>query len=218
MDWLHDKPSRMMVVPWRVVIVEHESVTIWLRQFSHGDQEAARQLWNRYGEALKRLIRCHYGGAVNAAADEEDLTQSVFQVLWRGATTGRLGEIKDRDELWWLLLAITRRKAINRQAYNTRLKRGADVETIQQQETVCGATPLDQVADERPPPDLILMLEEEQQRLLGCLRDDVFRSIAKMKLEGASHEQIAKKLDVTPRTVIRKLNLIRETWSKELQP
>ena len=201
--------------------MEPASVTIWLRQLSHGDQEAARQLWNRYGDALKRLIRSRYGGAVDAAADEEDLTQSVFQVLWRGATTGRLETVKDRDELWWLLLAITRRKAINRQAYNTRQKRGAGVETIHLQETVCGdlsATPLEQVADERPPPDLILMLEEEQQRLLGCLRDDVQRSIAVMKLGGDSHEQIAQKLDVTPRTVIRKLNLIRETWSKELQP
>jgi DNA-directed RNA polymerase specialized sigma24 family protein len=78
-------------------------------------------------------------------------------------------------------------------------------------------TPLDQVADERVPPELLLMLEEEQQRLLACLRDDVLRSIARRKLEGDSHEQIAELLNVTTRTVIGKLNLIRETWSKELE-
>ncbi len=177
-------------------------------------------MWERYSAALLRLAQSRFPGAITAAADEEDLVQSVFQTLWTGASAGRWDTVKDRDELWWLLLAITRRKAINRQAYNTRLKRGAGVEPIHQAETLCGdssPTPLDRVADERPPPELILMLEEEQQRLLGCLRDDVLRSIAVMKLEGDSHEQIAQKLDVTPRTVIRKLNLIREAWSKELQ-
>ncbi len=205
----------------RIIIVEQKSVTIWLRQLGQGDQEAARQLWDRYGDALKRLIRSRFSGAINAAADEEDLTQSVFQVLWRGAAAGRLDAVKDRDELWWLLLAITRRKAINRQAYNTRLKRGAGVEAIHEQETLCGDTsssPLHRVADDGPPPELILMLEEERQRLLGSLRDDVLRSVAVMKLDGDSHEQIAQTLDVTPRTVIRKLNLIRQTWLKELQP
>lgn len=200
--------------------MEQDSVTLWLRQLGQGDQPAARQLWERYSAALLRLAQRRFPGAISAAADEEDLVQSVFQTLWTGASAGRWDTVKDRDELWWLLLAITRRKAINRQAYNARLKRGAGVEPIHQQETLCGdtsPTPLDRVADERPPPELILMLEEEQQRLLGCLRDDVLRSIAVMKLEGDSHEQIAQKLDVTPRTVIRKLNLIREAWSKELQ-
>ncbi len=197
-----------------------DSVTVWLRQLGQGDQEAARQLWNRYSSALLRLTKSRFGGAVTAAADEEDLVQSVFQALWHGATVGRFESVKDRDELWWLLLTITRRKAVNRQAYNARGQRfGHEVPLSHLETTVNGstATPAISLADEQPPPELILMLEEEQQRLLGCLRDDVLRSIAVMKLQGDSHEQIAQKLDVTPRTVIRKLNLIREAWSKELQ-
>ncbi len=201
--------------------MEHDSVTLWLRQFGQGDQAAARQLWNRYSAALLRLAQSRFPGAITAVADEEDLVQSVFQTLWTGASAGRWDAVKDRSELWWLLLAITRHKAINRQTYNTRQKRGGNVETNHQTETLSGnsyPTPLDRIPDEQPPPELILMLEEEQQRLLACLRDDVLRSVAVMKLEGDSHEQIAMKLEVTLRTVIRKLNLIRETWSKELQP
>lgn len=201
--------------------MEQDSVTLWLRQLSQGNQTAARQLWNRYSQALIRLAQSRFPGAFTAAADEEDLVQSVFQTLWTGAAAGRWDTVKDRSELWWLLLAITRQKAINQHAYNSRQKRGAGHQPLSLTDTITGdssATPLDQVADERPPPELILMLEEEQQRLLACLRDDVLRSIAVMKLDGASHEQIAQQLDVAPRTVIRKLNLIRETWSKELQP
>jgi RNA polymerase sigma factor (sigma-70 family) len=201
--------------------VDHDSVTLWLRQFSQGNQEAARRLWNRYSSALLRLAQDRYRGAVSAAADEEDLVQSVFQALWCGAADGRLDTVKDRTELWWLLMAITRRKAINRKAYNTRRKRGQQVRSLSQLETISGessCTPPGSVADDQPPAELVLMLEEEQQRLLASLREDVLRSIAVWKMEGETHEQIAKKLGVTPRTVVRKLNLIRETWSKELEP
>jgi len=62
------------------------------------------------------------------------------------------------------------------------------------------------------------LLEEEQNRLLSMLRDDVLRSIAIWKLEGFTHEEIADKLGVTPRTVIRKINLIRETWTQDMPP
>ena len=201
--------------------MEHDSVTRWLRQMSEGDQDAARRLWNRYSSALMRLTKGHYRGAVTAAADEEDLVQSVFHALWRGATAGRLDTVKDRSELWWLLLAITRRKAVNRRDYNAREKRGGGHMPLNQSDSVpngsTGTPPLD-VADDQPPPDLLLMLEEEQQQLLACLRDDVLRSIAVWKLEGYSHDEIAQKMKVTRRTVIRKINLIRETWSQELQP
>ena len=51
---------------------------------------------------------------------------------------------------------------------------------------------------------------------MGMLRDDVLRSIAIWKLDGHTHEEIALKLGVTTRTVVRKFNLIRETWAQEL--
>ncbi len=199
--------------------MNQDSVTIWLRQLERGDQEAAERLWNRYSSALMRLAQDRYRGAVSAVADEEDLVQSVFKALWTGATDGRLDTVKDRTELWWLLLAITRRKAINRKAYNSRLKRGQKVVSLSQLDTVSGDSEFtpSSLADSQPPPELILLLEEEQQRLLASLRDDVLRSIAVWKLEGDTHEEIAEKLGVAPRTVIRKLNLIRETWSKELE-
>ncbi len=199
--------------------MNQDSVTIWLRQLGLGDQEAARQLWDRYSSALMRLAQHRYRGAIDAVADEEDLVQSVFKALWTGATGGGLDAVKDRTELWWLLLAITRRKAINRKAYNGSLKRGQNVVSLNQFDTVSGDfefTPFSH-ADDQPPPELILMLEEEQQRLLATLRDDVLRSIAVWKLEGQTHEDIAEKLNVAPRTIIRKLNVIRETWSKELE-
>jgi DNA-directed RNA polymerase specialized sigma24 family protein len=199
--------------------VSDDSVTVWLRRIKEGNQEAARLLWNRYSSALHRLARNRYPQALNAVANEEDLVQSVFRALWSGAAVGRWDAVQNRTELWWLLLAITRHKALKRQTYNTRLKRNEPTVSFHEQgpSTPGGdeGPPLD-VAGDEPPPELILLLQEEQDRLLTTLRDDVLRSIAVWKLEGYTHAQIAGKLGVTPRTVIRKLNLIREVWSQEL--
>jgi RNA polymerase sigma factor (sigma-70 family) len=198
--------------------VEHQSVTVWLRQLANGDQEAARKLWDRYGPELVELSRRRFGGVLRASDDEEDLVQSVFKALWSGATDGRLDGVQDREHLWWLLLKITRRKALNRHAYNKRQKRAQNTISLTGDLDGDGSIAPEELfpAGDQPPPDLILILAEEQDRLLSVLRDDVLRSIALWKLEGHTHEEIAQKLGVTTRTVIRKFNLIRQIWTQEL--
>lgn len=198
--------------------MEHQSVTVWLRQLANGDQEAARKLWDRYGPELVELSRRRFGGVLRASDDEEDLVQSVFKALWTGATDGRLDGVQDREHLWWLLLKITRRKALNRHAYNKRQKRAQNTISLNGDLEGDGSIAPNELlpAGDQPPPDLILILAEQQDRLLSALRDDVLRSIALWKLDGHTHEEIAQKLGVTTRTVIRKFNLIREIWTQEL--
>lgn len=199
--------------------MDEKSVTIWLNKLKQGDQSAARNLWERYGQTLVRLARQQYHGCTGPEFDEEDLIQCVFTSLWTAATSGGLEGIERRDDLWWLLLAITRRKALSRAVHNNAQKRGGGVNVVRLQET----NPEDSTAGSRSvpdpdqfPPDMILVLEEEQQRLLRLLRDDTLRYIAIWKLEGYTHEEIAGRLTVTVRTVARKLDLIRETWEREL--
>ena len=198
--------------------MEHQSVTVWLRQLATGDQDAAKKLWDRYGPELIELSRRRFSRVLGALDDEEDLVQSVFKALWTGATDGRLEAVQGREHLWRLLLKITRRKALTRHAYNTRQKRSHNPISLSGLPNDDGSlAPADRIADaDQPPPDLILILAEQQDRLMGMLRDDVLRSIAIWKLDGHTHEEIALKLGVTTRTVVRKFNLIRETWAQEL--
>lgn len=198
--------------------MEHQSVTVWLRQLANSDQEAAKKLWDRYGPELVELPRRRFGGALGVLGDEEVLDQSVFRTLWTWATDGRLDGVQDREDHWWLLLKSSRRKALNRHAYNKRQKR--DHPTISRSgfyEVDRSPAPENLIADGgQPHPDLILILAEEQERLLEMLDDDVLKLIAVWKMDSHSHEDIAQKLKVTTRTVIRKLNLIREIWCREL--
>lgn len=194
-------------------------MTVWLNQLKQGDQTAAKKLWDRYGPTLIQLARRRYHSVSGPVFDEEDLVQNVFSALWTAATSGRLKNVQSRDELWWLLLTITRRKAISRIEHDTRQKRpGKKVVPYLTSSDTSDLSPFEPLTPDpkQPPPDLILVLDEEKCRLLDLLQDDMLRTIALLKLDGYTHEEIAKQLGVTPRTIVRKCNLIRECWTEEL--
>jgi DNA-directed RNA polymerase specialized sigma24 family protein len=52
-------------------------------------------------------------------------------------------------------------------------------------------------------------------KLLGKLTDPTLRTVALLRLEGRPIEEIAGALDVAPRTVDRKLQVIRALWERE---
>ena len=63
-----------------------------------------------------------------------------------------------------------------------------------------------------PTPEFAAMVAEEFQRLLDALGDDAIRRIAIWRLEGYTKDEIAKKLECSPRTVAYKVEFIRKTW------
>lgn len=195
-----------------------ESVSSWIRQLRQGDQQAAHRLWNRYGEALQKIARSRYGFVLNAVFDEQDLAQSVFMSLWKNAESGRLAEVQDRNELWWLLLEITRRRAMARMTYNNASKRKR--QTSGEAESAGGTetfNPLHHLTDPRQlSPEVLTILNEEHERFMSLLRDDLTRTVAQLHLEGFSADEIAVKIDLSSRTIVRKLKLIRDLWTREL--
>ena len=63
---------------------------------------------------------------------------------------------------------------------------------------------------------MLTIIEEEGQRLLGALEDPKLRQVALWKLESYTNDEIAEKLQLTTRSVERKLQRIREIWSEVL--
>jgi DNA-directed RNA polymerase specialized sigma24 family protein len=49
------------------------------------------------------------------------------------------------------------------------------------------------------------------------LKDDTMRTVALLRVEGYSVEEIADRLNCGKRTIERKLTLIRRTWQETLQ-
>lgn len=189
------------------------SVTGWIGGVQAGDAEAAERLWQRYFGRLVGLARAKLRGVPRRAADEEDVALSAFDSFCRGVEQGRFPRLDDRDNLWRLLMVITARKATNLKRDEGRQKRGgarpeADASPREVME-------LDNVIGDEPSPEFAAQVAEDCQRLLDGLGDDLLRTVALCKMEGYTNEEIARKLGCAPRTVERKLGLIRASWEKE---
>jgi DNA-directed RNA polymerase specialized sigma24 family protein len=177
------------------------SVTHWLDLLKAGDAAAAQPLWERYFPALVQLARKYLSGVKRTAADEEDVALSAFDSFCRNAERGRFPRLDDRDNLWRLLAVITTRKALHQ------IRHEGKRPTVP-------AEP-DLLLSREPDPALATALAGQCQRLLALLSEPELRSVALWKLEGLTNEEIAAKLGCVPRTVERKLSLIRRAWEKE---
>ena len=183
------------------------SVTHWLDQLKRGDLAAAQPLWDRYFRRLVTLARRRRAALPRGAADEEDVALSAFDSFCRNAERGRFPHLLDRDGLWALLVVVTSRKASHLLRDQRRQKRGGG-ERVE-------AT-LEQVLSEEPGPEFAAVVAEEWRRLLGILGDRELESVAVWKMEGYTVEEIARRLGYAPRSVKRKLQMIRRLWETEV--
>ena len=192
------------------------SVTYWIGQLRAGDHAAAQQLWERYFARLVGLARARLRGAPRRAADEEDVALSAFDSFCRAAEQSRFPALLDRDGLWRLLVVLTARKALRLASHERRQKRGGGA--VLSEAALAGADESDEgaglagVIGPEPTPEFAAQVAEECRRLLGRLGDAGLPAVALCKMEGYTNEEIAHRLDCAPRTVERKLRLIREIW------
>jgi DNA-directed RNA polymerase specialized sigma24 family protein len=186
-----------------------ESVSHWLERLQAGDHAAAQPLWEAYFQRLVAMARARLQGAPRRAADEEDVALSAFDSFCRGAEQGRFPQLRDRGDLWRLLVTITGHKALDRLRHERRQKRGGGA---------AGPVALEEVIGREPTPEFAAQVAEECRRLLGLLDDAELEAVALWKMEGYTTEEIAARLGYTPRTVERKLRLIRQVWQEEGGP
>jgi DNA-directed RNA polymerase specialized sigma24 family protein len=154
--------------------------------------------------------------AAGRIADEEDVALSAFDSFCRGAEAGRFAQIHDRENLWRLLVLITMRKAFDLVNYQARRKRAGVLGESALEDRPGEEQGMEQILGSEPTPEFAAQVTEEYQRLLGQLEDDSLRAVAQWKLEGYTTGEIAAKLGCAPRTVERKLRVIRNVWSREV--
>jgi DNA-directed RNA polymerase specialized sigma24 family protein len=193
------------------------SVTVWIESLKAGNADAAQKLWRRYFEALVRLARDRLRGAPKAVADEEDAALSAFDSFVRGAACNRYPRLDDRDDLWRLLIVITERKALDQAQRERRQKRGGgkNRETHERSDGNGAGPDVTGVAAPEPTPEFAALVADECRCLLGRLRDDSLRQVARLRMEGFTNAEIADRLGCSLRTVARKLEIIRRTWVGE---
>ena len=196
------------------------TVTYWLDRLKAGDETAEQKLWQAYGERLANLALKHLRSDQRRAVNEEDVALSAFNSFFVGVRRGRFLRLEDRNDLWQVLVMLTRRKAVNQRKHDLRQKRGGGRvrgESAFDGDSTDGDIGIGRIIDAEPTPAEAAQFVEEFMGRLAMLPKDL-REVALLKLEGHTVKELATHFGCVPRTIERKLQLIRSTWSEETEP
>lgn len=197
--------------------MQDEAVTEWLGALAAGDEEAASLLWDHCFDRLVRLARRRLGDTPRRDFDEEDVALSAFRLLCDGVARGRFDQLSDRTDLWKLLATLTARKAIDRQRRAAGKKRGGGRvrgESAFAHIADGNAGGINSLAGSDAAPDFLAMIDEQHAVLLNSLGDETLQRVAMWKLEGFTNQEISERLNLTTRSIERKLQRIRDVWSR----
>ena len=137
---------------------------------------------------------------------------SAFDSFCRGAARGQFPQLRDRDNLWPLLVKITARKASDLVRHDLAAKRGAGAV---QGESAWSSGPdsdqrgIEQVVGDEPSPELAARLAEEYRGRMEALGNDTLRKVALWKMEGYTNDELAARLGCGPHTVEHRVRVIR---------
>lgn len=75
---------------------------------------------------------------------------------------------------------------------------------------------IEQVLSQGPGPEFVVQLTDEFERLFARLADSDLRTIASLRMQGYTIDEISAQVGRAPATIERKLKVIRTLWEKEL--
>ncbi len=196
------------------------SVTRWIRNLEDGDSNALSALYTRYFEQLTQVAEIRLSRHAGPIVDGEDVALTVLMRLSQNLKKSEnKGKLPDRESLWLFMLAILHSIVIDLKRRNYTWKRGnGSVHSLSDftQRDDDGKSPID-VADKTPNHEKLAMLRDSVDYLLNQkLKIDTTRSVAILKMEGYSHQEIAEKIGIDVKSVSRKLKRIRALWMQEL--
>jgi RNA polymerase sigma-70 factor (ECF subfamily) len=175
-----------------------------------GDQDAARQVFERFVRKLVRLAGSQFDAVLRRKVDPEDVVQSAYKSFFLRCGAGQL-EVHDWDNLWGLLTVITLRKCFDRVEYHRAQCRDVQREAAAQP-GAAGTEPWwEAVAREPTPAEAAVLAETVEQLLRGLAADE--RPILEMSLQGYTTQEISEQLGRPERSVRR----LRERLRKELE-
>ena len=184
-----------------------KTITRLISELQTGDEEAARGIWEHFFDRICRYARKQVGLGGRRSRDEEDLAASALYALYEGVRCGRFDRLDSRHDFWALLARITSNKAAS---HHRRLKRQKELgESVIQDQL--GEGGLAEIAEGSPTPVFMESLTLTCQEMLELL-DENTRTVAMLKLEGYSNEDVAERIGRSLRSVERYLFVIRSIW------
>ncbi len=175
-----------------------------------GDQEAARQIFERYASRLVALARRQISQRMASRVDPEDVVQSVFRSFFGRVKAGKF-RFEEQNDLGKLLVGITVHKTLRKIQFHKAGKRDRRLEVFQGEGSLEG---IEGLLDGEPTPEAVVAFLDQLEHFLSQLRPQE-RQILEMRLEGYSNGEIAKKLGIYDRKIRRVIERIRGLAEQE---
>jgi RNA polymerase sigma-70 factor (ECF subfamily) len=185
---------------------EQALIELW----RHGDQDAARQIVERYIDRLLDLARRRLSQRLAGRVDPEDIVQSAFRTFFGRLRKGQF-TFAEHDDLGKLLIRITLHKTLRQVAFHTAAKRDAGMEVPQGSDA---RSHLMTVLDREPTPEAAVAFLDQLEHFYSRLKP-VERQILELRMQGYGTEETARKLGLYDRKVRRTLEHIRAVAEKE---
>jgi RNA polymerase sigma-70 factor (ECF subfamily) len=174
------------------------------------DDDAAREVFQRFARRLIALVRLQFGPALQHRIDPEDVVQSAYKSFFHRFDEGKFA-LGNWDSLWGLLTLITLRKCADRVEYHKAQCRDVAREVAAPSDADDEA-PWQEAAGREPTPLEAAVLNETMEQLLAALDEDE-RQVVELSLQGYTTREISERLGRAERTV----RLLRECVRNRLE-
>jgi RNA polymerase sigma-70 factor, ECF subfamily len=185
---------------------EQVLIDLWRR----GDQDAARQIVERYFDRMLRLARRRISQRLASRVDPEDIVQSVFRTFFVRLKDGQF-VFQDEDDLCKLLMRITLHKTLRQVAFHKAAKRDPNLETNQGDQH---REQLLALLDKEPSAEATVAFLDQMEHFLEQLEPQT-RQIIEMRLQGFTNDEIAKELNIYDRKIRRAVERVRDLACQE---
>lgn len=177
-----------------------------LERIQLGDDLAAAELIDRYADRLIALARTRLSTKLARRLDPEDIVQSACRSFFRHAQVGRY-EIRDSDDLWRLLAAITVHKAQRQLKRHSAAKRALAKEESSGWDGIMQVISPQVFSRDPSPEEATTLLEETTSMMAGL--SSLHRQIIELSLQGHNLAEMAKQANCSERTVQRAIEQAR---------
>jgi RNA polymerase sigma factor (sigma-70 family) len=182
-----------------------QELALLMQRLREGSQDAARELWERYGEHVLRVLRRKLDRKLRAKFDSADIAQAVWISFFIEPCHDY--RFERPEDLLAFLADLAQHKLVDlkRQRYRTKKH------NVNREHSLEGSAAAEASAkpDRRASPMHTAIAQERWEQLLER-QPPHYRHILEMLHQGYTHEEIARELGISAKTVqrlLRKLDL-----------
>jgi RNA polymerase sigma factor (sigma-70 family) len=178
------------------------SITRLLSRIKRQDTAAVAALFAKcYGRVT--VIACgKLAGKPQRGFDADDVANSAFHEFLSRATDGTFKKLENREDVWQVLTLLVADKIRGHLRHERRKKRGGGKPDVVLEDVAEAVSKLDD-------PSLEAEIRDAKATFLAKLPSDEHRRVVELLAEGRTHEEIAAALNLSVRTVDRRVEDVR---------